>query len=305
MPNAKLFVDPTLVNAASPYYGTFPVEPTPSASAADWLTVKGKPINRKTQSLEELLTVIAGNASSGDDILIVGHGNKSGLKLIIGEAHKRPDDDVDLELLPLDAIRRNQAGQEDDATTETTLKLKPGGFAKLRPLIEKVQNLNLDRVDVRACNTGQDPIVMSALQQFFNCNIFCCPKLLDSYGVIGYQPFASDAAYFDKWVKEHDGAIVSGATPDRFALFQDLSKGVNTAAIAESAKGAKAWADAHLPPSTAFTGRNALSYHGLTDMRARMFFAGDAEFRAQLVEARKGQVPSRKVDIKNAPILPD
>ena len=145
---------------------------------------------------------------------------------------------------------------------------------------------------------------MSALQQFFNCNTFCCPKLLDSFGPINFGTPVKDPATFDKWVKEHAGAEVMGASPNRFGFYQNLSKGVNSAAITESAKGAKAWADAKMPPGGSFTGSNQLFYHGLTDLKSKMIFAGEAGFRAELVEATKGNVPSRKIDPNNWTLPP-
>lgn len=298
MPNAKLFLDPTLAAAAGGYYNLFPVEPTPAGDPSNLLLVEGKHVPLKTQKLDGLLKAIAANASSGGNILIVCHGNKLGLKLYIGD----PEQEVHLELSALDAILRNQKGEETDEETAKILLMEADAYAKLKPLIERVQKLELNRVDVRACNTGQNEFAMSALQQFFNCSTFCCPKLLDSFGVIYFGKFFSDAEAFDKWVKEHPGAEVSGGAGDRVGFHQDLTKGVRSAAIAESAKGAKEWADARMPAGGNFTGRNQLYYHALTDLKTKMLFAGEAGFRTELVEAKKGNVPSRKIDIKNIPL---
>ena len=172
MPNAKFFIDPTLASAAGPYYTLFPVEPTPSATSADWLKPDGKLAFPKSQNLDEWLTAIAGGASSGGNVVLVSHGNKLGLKLYIGDQKQ----DVHLEREAADAIRRNQSGNETDANTAQILKMKPDDWAKLKALIVKVQALGLNRVDARACNIGQDANSMSAMQQFFNCSTFCSPK---------------------------------------------------------------------------------------------------------------------------------
>ena len=124
--------------------------------------------------------------------------------------------------------------------------MKPADWAKLKAQIEKVQALGLERVDARACNIGQDANSMSAMQQFFNCSTFCSPKILDSFGSINYGQFVKDPNTFDKWVKEHPGAVVSGSAGDRFGFFQNLWKGVASEAIAESAKGVKAWANSEI-----------------------------------------------------------
>jgi hypothetical protein len=298
MPNAKFFLDPTLSSAASPYYSLFPVEPTPSDSSSDWLTPSGKLVFQKSQNLDDWLTAIAKEASSGGDVVLVCHGNKKGLHLFIGDKGQ----EVHLEFDIADAIRRNQEGNQSDEDTAQILKMKPDAYKKLKVQIEKVQALNLDRVDARACNIGQDAVAMSAMQQFFNCNTFCSPKILDSFGVIMYGGSTTDPAAFDKWVSKHPGAQVTGDAPNRFGFFQNLSKSINSEAMAESAKGAKDWADSKMPPGGNFTGKNQLFYHAFTDFKT-FVFAGEPEFRKQLVEATKGNVPSRKVDI-NAPLTP-
>ncbi len=295
MATTPLFIHPTLTGAAIPYYVMFPVEPTPSDDSTNWLRT-GKPAGLKTKHVDELLTRIAGEVPAGGNVLIAAHGNKQGLSLSIGDEKS----DVHLEFDALQAIRRNQEGKDSDDETAKILKMTAAAYKTFKSLIEKVQQKSLARVDVRACNIGQNDVAMSALQVFFNCGTFCAPSLLDSFGVIGYKPFAKGDA-FDKWVKGHPGAVVSGAPSDRFAVFQDLSKGVNTAAAAESAKGATDWASAHLPPGGSFTGQQELPYHGLTDLKSHMFFAGDSEFRTRLVEAYKGREPSRQVDV-NQPL---
>ena len=199
--------------------------------------------------------------------------------------------------------RRNQSNNETDDNTAQILKMKPADWAKLKALIVKVQALGLNRVDARACNIGQDADSMSAMQQFFNCSTFCSPKILDSFGAINYGQFIKDPATFDKWVKDHPGAVVSGSAGDRFGFSQNLSKGVASEAAAESAKGVKAWADSKMPAGGNFTGNNQLFYHALTDLKI-FAFAGEQGFRDQLVEATKGNVPSRKIDLNNAPLIP-
>jgi hypothetical protein len=295
MPNAKFFIDPTLSSAAAPYYKLFPVEPTPSGTSTDWLTPNGDLVIQKTQKLEDWLKAIAKEATSGGDVVLACHGNPRGLKLTIG------DKDVHLERDAADAIRRNQEGNQSDEDTAQVLMMKPDAYKTLKGQIEKMQGLGLDRVDARACNIGQDPVAMSAMQQFFNCNTFCAPKILDSFGVIMYGSFVGAAA-FDQWVSKHAGAEVTGASPNRFGFSQNLSQGVASESAAESAQGAKDWADLKMPPGGHFTGKNQLYYHALTDLKT-FAFAGEANFRKQLVEATKGNVPSRRVDA-NAPFLP-
>jgi hypothetical protein len=296
MPMAKLFVDPTLVGAASPYYTMFPVEPTPSASAASWIQTDAKHVRLKNQTLSELLKLIADNATAGGNALIVCHGNDRGLHFYVGDTSH----DVFLETDALSAIRKNLEGKETDANTEQILMLKPGFLKGLKALILKVQALALDRIDVRSCNTGHNKDgSMSALQVFFNCNTFCAPKLFDSFGPVNYGRINNDPGFWQKWLKEHRNVTIKGTPPDRFALSKIFTgRNIQADALAESKKAITDWAAYYLPPSPVFTADKQLYYHGLTDLKGRFVFAGEADFRAQLVEAYRGKEPSRTVDVK-------
>lgn len=300
MPTATTYIDPTLVGAAAAYYSMFPVEPTKSGDASDWITV-GKPVGLKTQRVEDLLGLIRKEVKSGGNVLTVGHGTDAGLHFHIG----KPANGVFTQIQALTALRVNREGNQSDADTMKILKIDDAKeFGKLKSLIADVQNLNLDRVDARACNTGQNDGAMSELQMFFNCNIFCAPKMLDSFGYIGYRPLAKNGDDFNQWVAKHRNVRMKGVAPDRFALDQNYSGGIKLAAIAESPEAAKAWADAYLPGGGNFTGKNELFYHALTNLKQDMIFAGQPEFRALLVEAEKGKVPSRTIDLNKMPILP-
>jgi len=294
MPNAKFFIDPTLAGMAGPYYNLYPVEPTPSSITSDWIKSDGKPVFPKTKKLDEWLTAIAG--AGGGNIVLVCHGTNDGLTLHIG------DKGVTLFIEALDAIRLNQEGKKSNVDTAQILKMEPDAYGTLKALIERVQKLKLNRVDVRACEIGQNDVVMSALQQFFNCNTFCAPKLLDSFGHIDWGQFVKDPATFDKWVKEHRGAEISGSVGNRFGFSIVVRVGVRLQAIAESANGVKAWADSKMPPGGNFTGHNQLFYHALITDVTKFVFAGEPAFRAELKEATKGNVPSRKIDLKK--VLP-
>jgi hypothetical protein len=135
MPNAKFFVDPTLSSAAGPYYNLFPVEPTRSDASSDWLTPNGKLVFQKTQNLGEWLAAIAKEAQPGGDVVLVGHGNRTGLHLFIGDKAQ----DVHLELEAADAIRRNQEGNQSDEDTAKILKMGADAYNRLKGQIEKVQ----------------------------------------------------------------------------------------------------------------------------------------------------------------------
>jgi hypothetical protein len=286
MPTAKLYLDPTLAAFAGPYYTLFPIEPTPSA--ANWIQTDGTHVRLGSQTLSELLNHLAASATKGGNALIVCHGNNRGLHFHVGDTSR----DVFLETEALAAIQKNLEGKETDANTDQILKLTPGFFKNLKALILKVQSLALDRIDVRSCDTGKNNVVMSQLQVFFNCNTICAPKLLDSFGEINYGRINNDPNVWQKWLRDHRNPRYWGTPPDRFALALDFTRGAKLEALAESNKAVTDWVASHLPPSAIFTPGRQLRYHGLTNL-TRMVFAGEAEFRAQLVEAYRGKEPWR------------
>lgn len=288
MPTAKLYLDPTIAAFAGPYYTLFPVEPTPSGSAADWIQTDAKHVRLSAQTLSELLKSLASTATQGGNVLIVCHGTNRGLHFHVGDTSQ----EVFLETEPLTAIQQNLEGKVTDDNTEKILKLKPGFYKNLKALILKVQSLALNRIDVRACDTGKNSIAMSQLQVFFNCNTFCAPKLLDSFGEINYGRNGTDPNVWKTWLRDHRNHKYWGTPPDRFALSLDFSRTVKLDALAESTKAITDWVASHLPPSTVFTSGSQLRYHGLTNLKS-MVFAGEAEFRAQLVEADRGKEPWR------------
>ena len=103
------FIDTSAQAAAPGYYHVFPSEPIPGT---DSLMVS-KTIPLKNRSVENLLTQIAASAKPGSNIILVGHGNDRGM---IFEFSRKGTDSVQLELGPMDAVRRDLNGEvkEDD-----------------------------------------------------------------------------------------------------------------------------------------------------------------------------------------------
>ena len=130
-----------------------------------------------------------------------------------------------------------------------------------------------------------------------NCNTFCAPKLLDSFGEISYGRVNNDPGFWQKWLKAHKNVTIKGVPPDRFALSRNFTGGIKPEALAESKKAITDWAAYYLPPSNVFSADNPLRYHGLTDLKNRLVFAGEADFRTHLAEAYRGKEPSRKLDV--------
>lgn len=298
MTNTTGFIDASAHPTAIPFYNLFPNEPIPPEKVAGTVNV-AKLVKLKDANLLTLLDAIGDKVKKGGNVLIVMHGTKEGLNATISSQGKgKTKKVVHLELAALDAIRRNTEETEDDATTAKTLMLDAAGWKKLKAQIERVQKLELDRVDLRACNIGQNEFAMSALQQFFNCNTLCAPVLYDSFGPIPAAKVTQDAATWQKWQQDHPDATIEGTSPNRFGLDYKINQKVMLDALAESEQAIKDWVKTHLPAGTYSKG--PLFYHAITDLKV-LTFSGDPGFRDKLAEAYRGKVPSRKIDL-NAPL---
>jgi hypothetical protein len=308
------FADYSIYSAASPFYAQFPAEPIPPEAAGGTVSVDPTVHKLDDRKVETLLRAIVKNVSKGGSVLIVSHGNSQGVFIDLVPprklAAKGPMTHIQLEHGPLHALRQNMEGKETDLETAKILML--GDFNKadnaagikqltaLKKLVESVQKLELDRVDLRSCNVGENEFALSSLQVFFNCKTCCAPKAYDSFGQIPFGQVTQDPDKWKAWLKEHPGAVIEGTSPNRFALHYKLVDGnskVMLGAQADSEQAVKDWTKKHLPPGKYSGG--PLFYHALTKDLKTLIFAGDPGYREQLAEAYKGKEPSRKVDTKN------
>lgn len=289
--NSTAFVDDSAHPTAIHYYGLFPVAPIPKGSVTVTRTIR-----IAARSTEVLLATIAKEAKTGESIIIVGHGNETGLEFRIGN----PRNFVYLQTGALRAILNHQAGNASDDETAKILMLKDAAeYRKLRDLIDAVQKLNLSRVDLRACIVGKNEGTMYSLLKVFNCQALSAPKQWDNFGPIELGQPTPNPAVWREWEQKHPKAIVFGSSPNRFAYEQQGAAGLGFYAMADSADAVSAWIDAHLPTPNKYS-KGPIYYHALTDLKQKLIFAGQPEFRAHLVESTKGKDP-RKVDT-NAPL---
>jgi hypothetical protein len=306
MTSATAFVDIAAHPAAVPYYRLFPPEPIPAAGA---FTNVERVVELKDIKVETLLGAIVKGVKKGGSIVIVCHGNDHGLRFSVGERRA-----MRLEAGNLRVILSNLAQTHSDFDTAQFLKF--GDFnapsndkgvkqvVALRAQIQAVHKLELDRVDLRACETGKDPAVLRQLQAFFNCATLCAPKAFDSFGPIPMGQTTTNPAVWSKWLQEHPNAVVEDiGWQQRFALDYKILGGeqrVMLAALADTQEAVLAWVRKHLPKGSYSKG--PLFYHGLTADLQTMIWAGDPDYRGQLVEVQKGQfTPTVTID-PNAPL---
>jgi hypothetical protein len=77
-------------------------------------------------------------------------------------------------------------------------------------LRNKVADLKFNRVEVRACNIGQDSDAMTALREFLGASRVLAPKVKTFYGRVSPSIFATDAA-FKTWLRSNAPSLIPGS----------------------------------------------------------------------------------------------
>jgi hypothetical protein len=300
---AVALINPAVHPAAFPYFTRHPLEPIPNnkfvtvetiRELRDTVKTKGQITLLQLTNLTTLLRAILGNAEAGGDLVVVMHGNEMGLFVRIASG-------VGFNVAAMRPLVSALEGRADDDTTHKLLKLTLNDWMSLKAQLLRMQALELNRVDFRACVVGKDPDVMYYLQKIFNCAVCCAPKAHDFYGLMGLGTPTNDPRVWERWLASHPGANVQTFPSGRFAHHHTISdNSIRLDAMTDSQEAAAAWVTRNLP-SGHYRGGD-IWFHGLTDKKSPLIFAGDPRYRDHLVEAVKG-APMPKVDV-NAPIVP-
>lgn len=289
--------------AAIPYFTRYPLEPIPNkkfvtvdkfGELRDTVVVKGKETASQLTNLTTLLKAILDKATARGDVVIVMHGNDEGLFIRIASG-------IGFNVAAMRALTMGLEGRTEDEETHKLLKLTPAAWTSLKAQLLKVQALELNRVDLRACVVGKEPDVMWYLQKVFNCAVCCAPKAYDFYGMMNLGDPTKDPKVWEKWLAAHPGANIQKFPADRFAFHHTISdNSIKVNAMADSQVAATGWVTRNLPSGNYTSG--TIWFHGLTDKKSPLIFAGDPRYRDFLVEAMKG-APMPRIDA-NAPIAP-
>jgi len=135
-----------------------------------------------------------------------------------------------------------------------------------------VQDLELQRVEFRACMLGQGSgATLRALRQLFGARSATAPRYMDGYGVISSVRPATDASAIASWQRAHPDHQTFGSAPNRFFW---VNRGrtdppVISDAFAESWDAAREWTIAkfHSGSDNNFR-RGAIPYHVQAAMTA-------------------------------------
>jgi hypothetical protein len=275
------------------YYRQFPREPI--KAAGQFVDVSSAVLIG--DDLATIMREIVAREKRGGSVVIVSHGTELALQVKVGPRAGLGVDVMRLLVLAME-------GRIADADMPLRLDFDKATGAKdwrdLKKLIQDVWNLNLKRVDLRACQVGQERATMYFLQRLFNCDVCCAPKAWDVFGTINFGAPTTDEPTWNKWLKTHRQAVVQGSGTTRFAVQYEIGAAVKVDALAASNQAAQAWVGQHLPRGSYSSG--PIPYHALTPDKKSLIFAGDAGYRDQLVEMPKGTAEP-KIDL-NSPIRP-
>lgn len=289
------FIDTHAHPAAMPYYAMHVNEPIPDGAKGTVKVTSRTGLEKMT--LQSLLEAVLKTAKKGGDVMIVCHGNDRGLLITIGRGKQGS---AMLMTDSLGILERVRVGRISDTEAAATLFLDAAGFKKLKDLMTKLRTLNLNRVDIRACNCGAKKDTLEMLHAFFNCQTLCAPDLYDSYGSIA-PVVTKDAKTWNKWMVDNPNATIEGTGDKRFGLSFTTTPGltrINFDALAASTDAISAWSTAHMGAS----GGNAPPYHGfLQTSPLSLTFAGDPGFRSHLVQVSGAVSESGTLDV-NAPL---
>lgn len=282
--------------SAAPYYRAFPSEPITGGAGA-YLTVS-KVVELSDNRIETLLQAIEANVKKKGTAIVVSHGNDSGISFTVGAGRG-----VRLEARVMQVLRGNLEGRLDDLETAKRLKFgtfnaadNPTGLVQLDALkkaMKPVRDLELSRIDLRACDTGKSTDTLRQLQFFFNADLCCAPDSADTFGPVPFADLTSSKAVWDAFMKKHPKAIVMDTGKERFALSYIVLGGqqrVMLDAIATSQSAIDVWVKTYLPPGSKYKG-GPLHYHGLTKDLKTIIFAGESAYRDRLVAVTNGRAP--------------
>lgn len=228
-------------------------------------------------TLESLLRAVAGTRDS--DVLIVSHGSPTQLMLRVMQGVNLGVDRNFIDLI---------LGDTGDGELADRLRTNAGRVRALRRRIRQVQGRSIRRLEFRACRVGRDRATLTALKRLFRAQSACAPRVVDAYGSISDIRPTREARVLAAWQRTHPDHRVFGDPPDRFFWVNRGSTDppVISAAFAESAEAARAWARAKFKVGEVDRYRpGVLPYHFQTamdpdssDRRGERVFSNDFVF---------------------------
>ena len=236
-------------NNAENFYNMFPAEPvlpTPQILQIENVVRVSQP---------SLFTLLRAIVRQGDrDIVVVSHGVPTQLAIRV-----MPGIDVGLDAAFVNAI----LGSDSNAILARRLRTNVRKIAALRTRIHAVQQLNLQRLELRACRVGASSLTLEALKRLFGASVVSAPRVFDGYGGIRDTRPETDAAVLSRWQRRNPNYQTFGTSPNRFFWVNNGSvdpPGISNV-FAESWAGVRAWVEAKFASGTNHTFRSGTFYY--------------------------------------------
>lgn len=187
-----LIIDDDYGKLAHAYYALVPSEPINRNESLD---IDSRTTIPKT-SLVTLLSAIKAQAASGDDLVIVVHGNQTGMIIKLNQDARGAPDAVTARLNTL-------TGTESAADKARQLTLTEAMVKELLTLIDDCQKLKLGHVAFRGCSIGANTDNLKVLRDLFGAKAVSATDLLSTFGGSGKPSIARKPADFEGFKKTY------------------------------------------------------------------------------------------------------
>lgn len=188
---AKAFIiDDEFGTYAHAYYALIPDEPITKAAS---LSVASRTTIPKT-SLKTLLATIKANATAGDDLIIVSHGNQNGMIMKLNPDAKHS-------VAAISARLNTLTGTENSADKAKQLGISEDQVNELLSLITDCQGIKLGHVAFRGCSIGINKNNLEILRDVLGAKEVSGTDMFSTYGVTSKPSVATKAGDFEGWKK--------------------------------------------------------------------------------------------------------
>jgi hypothetical protein len=161
-----------------------------------------------------------------------------------------------------------------DAAAAQQLGVSQAAVTRLRAKMRQVQNIHIQHLALRACNTGRYSDLLQITQRFFNATTASAPSAQDCYAIFNPGHPTTNQRVWDRWTATHPGYWIEGANPDRVAYQIQIDNTHHTfryAFIADSYGAVSNWISAQLPNTATPNPRSAFPIHAIRDDRGGQF----------------------------------
>jgi hypothetical protein len=170
----------------------------------------------------DVINTMIDNASSADRrFLLISHGLMDagdfphGLSIpLTSDTDMKVHEDI---LSLLEQMMRGTLSEADQHRQEDTLiprdrngraqrRMPRGTLARLHARLTVLRNIELNRVEIRACNLGLNTSALSSLGRVLNTDFIGAPNVHMFYGAAGFGQGFRSRQGLDNWHRQHAGA---------------------------------------------------------------------------------------------------